>query len=302
MVYNNWCIAFPGRDAIQRGMSRTFYEQYKDVKLIFEEASDYLNIDVAKMCYGKSQIKEKWQTVCLITHCFAIYKIIRQMYGLPNAFVGYSQGEFTACAAGGLFKFSEVLRLVYQLENLLLSDTREDECMYRIVDLNTDILMKCCEEVAATGNNICISGYISDTQNIVSGKREHVEKLISLVKQKGARWAIRLESGRAYHCSLCNEAALRAIPYFNQSTIGRLMRPIYSCYDGGKCISSDIALQNLSKQVANPIQWKKIIYNMLEDGICQLVELGSGCTVSANSRTANEKMMCKWIGNTGDLW
>ncbi len=302
MEMPNCIIAFPGRDAVVKGMSNTFLDKFSLVKQVFEKASYFMSYDIAKACYSGTLIDERWQTICLITHCYAVYKVLESLYGRPAAFAGYSQGEFAACTASGVFEFPGILGLVYHLEHLLYSEKGDYECMYRMIDISTNTLMDCCHAIDSREVNVSISAYISDTQNIISGKLNDVKKVIGLAKQKGARWAIDLQAGRAYHSSLCRSTAQKARPYFDETRICDAIAPVYSCYDGMKCSDAEVIRGKLSMQISHPIQWSKIVTNAISDGIFNMIEIGPGCTVSANTRIADSRMNCRWVGKTDDLW
>jgi len=299
---DRWCAAFPGREAAAKGLDNSFYQNFKRVKLIFEEASDYFKKDIAKICYSSDQIQAKWQTIGLVIHCYSIYHIVIEKYGLPNALAGYSQGEFTACAASGIAALTDILGLIKQLEKILESTKTEDEGMYRMVDIDTGTLEKCCKQVDQTGLKLNISSYVSDTQNIISGKKSDMKEAITLAKKQGARWAINLNSDRAYHSPLCNAAAQKAKKYFNNVRLSETFTPVYSCYDGEKSTDSETIFNQLSKQINHPIRWKKIVKNLIGENSLKLIELGPGCTISANSRISDERMNCVWIGTVTDLW
>lgn len=299
---NNCVVAFPGREAVTKGLNNSFIEKFSLAKQAFEQASDFMKYDIAKVCYSGTLIDEKWQTISLITHCYAVYKVFESLYGMSGAFTGYSQGEFAACAASGVFEFPEILGLVYHLERLLYSDKYNNECMFRLVDISTDTLKECCHAIDKREINVNISAYLSDTQNIISGKLDYVKKVIELAKQQGARWAIDLHADRAYHSSLCNNPAQMARPYFVEARTCDAIVPVYSCYDGMKCSDAAVIRDKLSMQINHPIQWSKIITNAINDGIVNLVEIGPGCTVSANTRIADSRMNCRWVGEIDDLW
>ncbi len=296
-----YCYAFPGRDAIRGGLSPSFYQKYEAVRKIFREASDYVEEDIADLSFGTAAIEQKWQTVCLVTHSYSIYEIVRQQYGEPEVFAGYSQGEFTACTAAGAFRFPDVLGLISSLEAILAKEKGKEESMYRIVDMSPEKLDEICKQVDETGKNVCVSAYISDSQNIISGKNEFIYQVIDAVKKDGARWAIRIMTDRGYHSPLCGEAARHAKEYFDRAILSKTCLPVYSCYDGQKSINPVCARDRLSRQIDHPIRWNQIVSQLLKEGIHQLIEIGPGCTVSGNTRICNDEMSCRWIGKAEEL-
>lgn len=298
---DKWCAAFPGREAVKKGLERSFYNNSKVVRDLFSQASDFCHKDIAKLCYDSSSIDNVWQTVCLVTHCYALYNIVVPAFGLPFCTTGYSQGEFTACIAAGVFQFPEILKLIYELERVLLKRQVQKECMYRIVDINVNCLEEICHTVDPTGKHVCISAYLSNTQNIISGKQDFAEAVIGRAKERGARWAISLHTNTAYHCHLCDEPARASKPLFQNQYVKAAKFPVYGCYDGKRSFAGKRIRYKLSKQLNHPIQWKTLVENMASHGITNLIELGPGCTVSANTRIAVPQMSCKWIGSMKDL-
>lgn len=298
---SDWCVAFPGREAIEKGFDASVFENYKEVRELFYIASDFCHKDIAKLCYDTVTIDYEWQAVCLVTHCYGLYQIIKAKYGVPNCVAGYSHGEFTACVAAGVFQFPEILDLIYRLEMLLRGSPTSGEVMYRFIDIATDCLEEICRQVDATGKYVSISAYLSDTQNVVSGKQDFVEMVIDKAKQSGARWAIPLKSNRAFHCCLCDISADRSARLFFDQDVNIAQFPVYSCYDGEASLDGEIIKRKLSKQLNHPLLWKALITNMANAGITHLIESGPGCTVSANSRIADERMNCRWIGSTSEL-
>lgn len=300
MKMHNWCAAFPGRDALTKELDQSFYNTYPSVKRLFALASRHFRTDIAEICYS-GKIAVKWQTVCLVTHCLSIYQIIAEQYGPPCCAIGYSQGEFTASVACGAASFIPMLHLIFQLEQILQSQPAADECMYRIIDLNTATLEECCKQVDPTGRQLCVSSYISKNQNIISGKNNLTEHAAALAKQQGARWALNLHSPRAYHSPLCDAAASRAKKYFFAVPFQKAVIPVYSCTDGNSSQNGVNIRRKLASQINHPIQWKKIAENLTHSGVFHLIECGPGCTVSANTRIADERIQCKWIGSINDL-
>lgn len=296
-----WCAAFPGREAIVKGLDSSFYKNHKEMQDLFCEASDFCHKDIAKLCYSTLSIDHDWQTVCLVTHCYAIYKSLIADFGTPDCTAGYSQGEFTACVAAGVLKFPETLGFIYQLEQLLQNSQTDKEGMYRIIDIDVNCLEKICRDVDPTGMFVSISAYISETQNIISGKHDYVTAVISRAREHSARWAIPLNTERAYHCHLRDEPAMKSRPLFRSQNVKAAEFPVYSCYDGKRSFIGERIKSKLSKQLNHPIRWKTLISKMADDGIKNLIEIGPGCTVSANSRIADSRMRCKWIGSMNDL-
>lgn len=301
MAQHNICYAFPGRDAVTKSLDSSFYFSSPEARHAVEQASEYVHADLYKIGYLNKDILPKWQTILLVTHCYSIYLAVKEIFGEPMAFAGYSQGEFSACTAAGVFTFPEVLGLIGHLEQLLQSKIPENECMYRLINIDITVLEKCCKEIDPSGNDLCVSAYISETQNIISGKRNSVEAAIHLLKKRGARWAIDLHSDRAYHSPLCNTAATKAKKFFDEMDLYDASAPVYSCCDGTGSMDRHTIRNKLAGQINHPLHWGKIVDGLTKNCVTEILELGPGCTVSANSRLADKNVKCRWIGCTRDI-
>lgn len=104
--YHQSIAAFPGREAVAKGLDSTVYKKAASAQKVFRWASEYCAKDLASICYGAEKNEGPWMTVGLVTHCYGIYRTLEEWRGRPKAFAGYSQGEFTACAAAGVFGIS----------------------------------------------------------------------------------------------------------------------------------------------------------------------------------------------------
>lgn len=301
MLMDNCCVAFPGREAVEKGLDDSFYMESKIVKDIFEIANTQFKMNFFRLCYRTFSIPEEWKTICLMIHCYSIYSYLQAHYGTPMAFAGYSQGEFTACAAAHVFKFTEILQLVYQLEILLKEEKTQKECMYRIIDITAEQLEAICRVVDVTYHDVCVSAYISDMQNIISGKKNAVKEVILLAKKRGARWAIELTADRAYHSPLCKKVAEKARMLFAQTPCMNTNIAVFSCRTGTAEKQGSKIREYLSQQIYHPLRWKNIVDNLSCEHIQNLVEIGPGCTVSANTRLADKNINCRWIGSMSDL-
>ncbi len=297
-----YTVAFPGRDAFYKGLDKGFYDRFDIVRKTFEEASEYLGEDLYHISYIKPEIKAELHTACLIAHCFGVYEAVKAYLKLPAGIVGFSHGEFTALAAAGSLSFKEVLQLIFELERLMMGyPSIMEGKMTRIVELDTDKLEECCRIVDGERQNVSIAMYISSNQNIISGETASVDKVARLAKKAGARWTINLNSTGAFHSPMCADILPNSNAVFDRFCFNDARIPMYSCVDGAYCIDGNIIKDNLRMQIAQPVMWNKVVENIRNDNIKQMIEIGAGCTVSANTRLTNSDIRCRWINSLQDL-
>ncbi len=97
-VLDKYSIAFPARDAFYHGISREFYDEFSEFRNVFDVASNFINEDIHEIAYINPKIRPELHTVCLITHCMALYKLLLLHIKKPHAAIGFSQGEFALMA------------------------------------------------------------------------------------------------------------------------------------------------------------------------------------------------------------
>lgn len=300
---DRYVVAFPGRDAFYKGLNRSFYDRYEAVREAYDRASRFIGEDLYRISYIRPDSKPELHTICLITHCYGVYQVFSKYAGPPPiGVIGFSQGEFTALAACGSLDFLSAISLTYSLEKLVFQHSRITEGkMMRIVELDTGKLEECCRLVDGEGQKVAVGIYISRDQNIISGEKESVDKVAGLAKEMGARWAINLNSMGAFHSPLCADILPEANEVFNRYFFRDARFPVYPCVDGAHTISGSRIKDKLSVQIARPVMWNKVINSIFNEKVREVIEIGAGCTVSANTRIANPEVKCRWVNELEDL-
>ncbi len=297
-----YVVAFPSRDVFTLGLCPTIYENFSEFRLVYDTASNYFCEDLYRFSYIDTTSRPDLQMVCLLTHCYGIYKVISKHMGMPLAAIGFSQGEFTAAVAAKCIELPDILRLVYELEILINKDKYlKQGSMVRIVNLDREKLIECCTHIDPEGSFIKLGIFLSNEQNIISGEKEHVDKVCKLAKENGARWIIPLSNNGAFHSPLCLNIMHESKYYFEKYHFNDAEFPVYSCVDGlGRTKGKDIR-DKLSKQIGNPIVWDKLMDNLSKINVSHILELGPGCTVSGNSRIVCPDISYSWINNYQDI-
>lgn len=301
-ILDDYSIAFPARDAFYHGLSRDFYNEFSEFRDVFDKANDFMKEDIYEVAYKNPMIKPELHTVCLITHCMALYKLLLLYLKRPNAAIGFSQGEFAAASAAGSIPFPDVLKLVYELELLLINDTTiKNGSMVRVMELDREILKECCNSVDRDGKSIALSITYSNEQNVVSGSSDKIKELTKLAKKKGARWVIPLDGGGAFHSPLCRDTLHASGNIFDKYIFQNAEYAVFSCIDGEKTKDGKSIKEKLSQQIAMPIVWDTLVKNQKEYGSNCILELGPGCTISGNTRIVDDSIICKWINDMSDF-
>ena len=301
-MYDNYTVAFPARNAFYCGLSRDFYDEFYEFRNVFNEASNYLNEDLYEIAYNTPKIKPELHTVCLVTHCMALYKLLLLYAKKPHAAIGFSQGEFAAVTAAGSISFPEILKLVYELELLLINEKNIiNGSMVRVMELDRETLSECCRHVDPYEENISLSITYSKNQNVVSGRSDKIIELSKLAKEKGARWIIPLDGGGGFHSPLCRSIVKKSKRIFDKYQFQNAKYAVFSCVDGQMTMDGKSIKEKLEQQIAMPIVWDILIRNQKKYGNNFVIELGPGCTISGNIRIIDDTISCMWINDINDF-
>lgn len=297
-----YAVAFPGREAFYQGLCPSFYRQYRLFRDIYDAASNYLREDLYHVSYEDGSLKPDLHTVCLITHCYGMYSVLMQDLPRPSASLGFSQGEFTAAAAAGAMKFPEILGLVRRLESLIIDNGEiTGGAMARVVELDREELQRCCLKADPRREEVKIAIYLSPDQNIISGSRQGVAEVARLAHERGARWVIPLNSGGAFHSPHCSAILERSGPVFDEYRFTDAEYNVYSCTSGSCSTDAGDIKERLSRQIAMPVLWDRIVLDLKSAGILKMLELGPGSTVSGNSRIICSEIEYRWLNHAEEI-
>ena len=226
-------LAFPGREAFTKKNGRRFLSGISGGKGLFRAGRRCLSPGFCCVLLSGGARPRPLTGIALAVHCYAVYCVMKNRLSSIAGFVGYSQGEFMACAAAEAAGFLPILNTMVRLEQILQEPPTRRQDMFRIMELDRDTLESCCSEASDSGY-VGISAYISGDQHVISGEQPALQQAVRLAKKRGARWVLPLHSYRAYHCPLCSGPQKAAQPHFAALRPGKPAFPLYGCLDGKK--------------------------------------------------------------------
>lgn len=276
---NNIICMFPGVGSHHVGMGKFFYENFKTAREIFEEASDALKMDFARLCLSEES-KNTLNTlenaqVALLTVSTVTYRVYMEEVGIePLYCLGHSLGEYSALCAAGVIRFHDALAIVRD-RGIILNRAASvmKGMMAWVINLDYKVTERICEDYAKQGYQVFVSAYDSPVQSTISGLRDAVMSVGRKLEQEGAI-VYPLQLSGPFHCSLMNEAALAMENILRQYIFFDARFPVIAnqnaqCYDGIESIAS-----NLSLQLVRPIRWRDSIRYVVDRGIKIAIEMG----------------------------
>ncbi|MDP4843275.1 MAG: ACP S-malonyltransferase [Salibacteraceae bacterium] len=270
---------FPGQGAQFSGMGKELYESNPNAKMLFEKANEILGFDIAKIMFEGSDEELKQTKVtqpAVFLHSTILASTIENFQ--PDMVAGHSLGELSALVANKTLSFEDGLRLVYK-RALAMQQACEVEpsTMAAILGLDDNIV----EEVCASIDEVVVAAnYNCPGQLVISGSIEGVNKACEALKEKGAKRALVLPVGGAFHSPLMEPARKELQDAIEATEFKSPICPVYQNVTANAVSSPDEIKANLIKQLTAPVRWTQSVEQMVADGGTHFVEVGPGKVLS----------------------
>ncbi|NJN33451.1 MAG: ACP S-malonyltransferase [Saprospiraceae bacterium] len=265
---------FPGQAAQFVGMGRDLYENSDLAKDLFEQANDILGYRLSDIMFEGSEEDLKQTKVTqpsVFLHSVVKAKMAAETFE-PQAVAGHSLGEFSALVAAGGIDFADGLRLVQQ-RALAMQKACEAEpsTMAAILGLPDDVIEQICSEIK---DLVVPANYNCPGQLVISGSITGVNEACLRLKEAGAKRALVLPVGGAFHSPLMLMAEVELKAAIENTEFKSPICPLYQNVDALPQTDPSVIKQNLIKQLTAPVRWTQIMRNMIADGINHVVEVG----------------------------
>lgn len=266
-------FVFPGQASQFVGMGKGLFEINQNAEQRFSEAKEILGFDLAAVMVNGSEDDLK-QTFVTQPAVF-IHSVLTAEANpdeIPGAVAGHSLGEFSALVANKSLTFHQGLELVrVRSEAMQAACEAEPGTMAAIVGLDDHIVEEVCADVEGV---VIAANYNCPGQLVISGAVPAVEAACEILKEKGARRALILAVGGAFHSPLMQPAEDQLSQAIEAMDFATPICPIYQNVDGKPQTDSSVIKSNLVKQLTSPVRWTTTIENMISDGVDSFVEVG----------------------------
>lgn len=265
---------FPGQGAQFSGMGKELYEQNAEAKAMFERANEILGFRITDIMF-EGTAEELKQTKVTQPAVFLHSVILAKVLGVePSAVAGHSLGEFSALVVSGALSFEEGLQLVAKRAMAMQRACEmEKGTMAAVLALPDKTIEEVCESVEGV---VVAANYNCPGQLVVSGAVDAVTEACAKLKEAGARRALLLPVGGAFHSPLMEPARKELAEAIEMANFKTPVCPIYQNVDAKPHTSPEEIKQNLIAQLTAPVRWTQIVENMVADGFNSYVELGPG--------------------------
>lgn len=286
---------FPGQGAQSVGMGKDLYEEYEEVKNIYEIASEISGKDIAKISFN-STIEELSKTentqLAIATMSLGILKLLEKNNIKPEITVGLSLGEYPALISGGYLSFEDGIKLLKRRGYLMGTKVEPGNySMAAVIGLDSTKIEEKCKEISEKGMFIVPANYNYSAQTVISGEEEAINLAMDILKENGAKRVLKLQTGGPFHTIKLNEAKelykedLKNVKFNKENVRAQVIKNI----DGTFYNKQDDMVDILSKHIVSPVRFDKAIKNMQDNNIDTYVEIGPGKTLTGFVKKENKE-------------
>ncbi|WP_178987478.1 ACP S-malonyltransferase [Winogradskyella schleiferi] len=267
---------FPGQGAQFSGMGLDLYENSPLAQELFEKANDILGFPITDIMFEGSaeDLKEtKVTQPAIFLHSVILAKTLGESFK-PDMVAGHSLGEFSALVAAGALTFEDGLKLVSQRAQAMQKACElQPSTMAAVLGLADDIVEKVC---STTEGVVVAANYNCPGQLVISGEVEAINKACESLKDAGARRALVLPVGGAFHSPLMEPAREELAAAIENTTFSKPNCPIYQNVTASAITDENEIKANLISQLTAPVRWTQSVQQMVADGASHFTEVGPG--------------------------
>ena len=267
---------FPGQGAQFPGMGKDLFEKSKTAYELYNIANEILEFKISDIMFNGSaeDLKQTSVTQPAIFLHSTILAISKGNEISPKMVAGHSLGEFSALVVNKSISFEDGLKLVSIRANAMQKACENNPgTMAAVLALDDDIVENVCKEI----NGIVVAAnYNCPGQLVISGEIKSIESACEKLKQIGARRALVLPVGGAFHSPLMEEAKKELEDAISKTVFSNPICPIYQNVNGLPFSSENEIKENLISQLTSPVRWTQSINKMIKDGAIEFIEVGPG--------------------------
>ncbi len=281
---------FPGQGAQFVGMGKDLYDKSPKAKEMFQKANNILKFRITDLMFDGTEEDLKQTNVtqpAIFLHSVILAKVMGDDFK-PDMVAGHSLGEFSALVANHTLTFEDGLRLVAKR-----ADAMQKACelnpstMAAIIGLEDEVVERVCNSI---DDVVVPANYNSPGQVVISGTVTGVKQAIEELNKAGAKRAVMLKVGGAFHSPLMEPARIELAKAINATKFTPGICPIYQNVTGQSVTDPEIIKTNLISQLTSPVRWTQIMQNMLANGLDKVVEVGPGKVLQGLFKKIDRKL------------
>ncbi|PJJ59334.1 ACP S-malonyltransferase [Hymenobacter chitinivorans] len=271
-------VVFPGQGSQFTGMGRDLYEQQPAARRLMDQANEILGFRLTDVMFTGSEEDLRRTDVtqpAIFLHSVALAATLPDLR--PDMVAGHSLGEFSALVAAQVLKFEDALQLVARRAQAMQAACQEQPgTMAAILGLDDDTTVRICQEITQAGNVVVAANFNCPGQLVISGSQRGIELACEQLKAAGAKRALPLPVGGAFHSPLMQSAEAALAQAIERTQFAAGLCAVYQNVDAAPHRDPDEIRQNLVRQLTAPVRWTQSVQRMVQDGATEFVECGPG--------------------------
>ncbi|CAN5246648.1 ACP S-malonyltransferase [soil metagenome] len=296
---------FPGQGSQSVGMGKDLFDNFPASREVFEEADDALGFSLSEMCFGGTAedlaLTANTQPAILTTSVAAFRAMESEGFPMPDFVAGHSLGEYSALVAANAMGFSDAVKTVRKRGEYMQEAVPFGVgAMAAILGLPLETVEIACAEAAE--EQVCSPANInSPAQIVIAGNAEAVDRACELLKERGAKRAIKLNVSAPFHCALMLPAQEKLAKDLAEIKFQNLRFPIIENVSAEINTNAERAETALTEQVSNPVRWAQSIENLIIEEVNTFIEVGTGKILSGLVRQINRDVRSLNVENADSL-
>lgn len=281
---------FPGQGAQFPGMGKELYEASTDAKQLFEKANEILGFSITDIMFGEDAEALKQTKVtqpAIFLHSVILAKLLGDSFKAEMV-AGHSLGEFSALVAAGYLSFEDGLRLVSKRAMAMQKACEQNpSTMAAVLGLENEVVENICKEI----NEVVVpANYNCPGQLVISGSNEGIDIACEKLTEAGARRALKLPVGGAFHSPLMEPARAELEQAIDETNFTAGICPIYQNVTATAITNPEEIKENLKKQLTASVLWTQTMQQMITDGLSSVTEVGPGKVLQGLFKKVDRKL------------
>ena len=281
-------FVFPGQGAQFVGMGKEMYENSAQAKEMFEKANEILQFRITDLMFAGTDEDLRQTKVtqpAIFLHSVILAATLGEEFA-PDMVAGHSLGEFSALVAAKALSFEDGLVLVSKRAMAMQKACeKEPSTMAAIIGLDDQVVEQVCRDI---DDVVVPANYNSPGQLVISGSMKGIDLACIKLKEAGAKRALPLKVGGAFHSPLMEPARIELAKAINETAINSPICPIYQNVNAQPVTDPAMIKANLIAQLTSPVRWTQIMINMIEDGATKFTEVGPGAVLQGLVKKVNK--------------
>lgn len=299
-------LLFPGQGAQTVGMGKELYESSPAAKSVFDRANQILGYDLTEICFNGPMEKlnsTNYSQPALFVSSMAVLASLEQndpvLLKKADFTAGLSLGEYTAVVFAEAITFEDGLELV-QIRGNAMQEAADEvpSSMVSVLGLDLESVRQVCDEARHEGEILQVANLLCPGNIVVSGHKTACQRVAAVATEAGAMRSIELAVAGAFHTPLMESAVAKLTAALNDVIISSPRIPVVSNVDGHAHTSPDEIRDLLIRQVCSPVQWHPSMELLIEKGVDEFYEIGTGTVLRGLLKRINRKIPCHSISGS----